>query len=126
MRPSSSDWASIFFWVILGGLIVWAYNAATLKKVEKSEAASSSVNQLKKSAQAAISAGPQLTSWQTAEGTVISLSIPKLSAGGHLLEVKKCIIWRDAITKTASLHCDRDKLDLTDAPVELPDLSDYR
>jgi len=68
--------------------------------------------QREQAVQAALNAGPQTRSWQTNEGTVIELNIPKVGAVGGLLETQRCIVWRDAVTKTSALHCDREEIDM--------------
>ena len=126
MKSSLSDGLRILFWVVLGGAIVWGYSAATSKKAEKSALATSRFEQRKTAVQATVKAGPQVFSNETPEGTVIQLSIPAPSQTGNFVDVKRCIVWRDAATKTSSLHCDHDELDLDDSHLEPPDLSDYR
>lgn len=67
-------------------------------------------SQREQAVQAAINAGPQTRSWQTREGAVIELIIPKTN--GRLLESQRCIVWRDAVTNSSALHCDREEIDL--------------
>lgn len=76
--------------------------------------------QRKQAAQATLKAGPKTTTWDTPEGTVIALSIPQATHGANV-ETKRCIVWRDAVTKTAALHCDKDEIDLSDYPTEKPE-----
>ena len=109
-----------FLWIILGGLIVWGYGAATDKKTEKVIATSTDIAQRKQSTQAIVQAGPQTTTWETIQGTVIALDIPKATLGGSFIEVRHCIVWRDAITKTSALHCDREEINPQDYPSDPP------
>lgn len=109
-------------WVVLGGLLVWGYGAATDKKAEKAATASMSYAQRKQATAAVIQAGPQTTSWETPQGTVIALDIPKAALGGSFVEVKHCIVWRDAVTSTSALHCDKDEIDTRDYPSDPPDV----
>ncbi len=76
--------------------------------------------QREQAVQAAINAGPRTRSWQTREGTVIELIIPKTS--GRLLESQRCIVWRDAVTSTSALHCDREEIDLRNFESDPPEL----
>lgn len=104
----------------MGALIVWLYGVATDKKVEKATVASASHAQRKQATAAIINAGPQTTVWETIQGTVIKLSIPKSLPGGNFVEVKNCIVWRDAVTNTSALHCDADEIDVRDYSTESP------
>lgn len=112
-----------FLWIILGGLIVWGYGAATNKTAEKVVAASTSSAQRKLATTTTVSAGPKTTSWDTPQGTVIAVDIPKSMLDGQFVEIKHCIVWRDAATKTSSLHCDKDEIDTSDYPSDPPDLT---
>jgi len=76
--------------------------------------------QREQAVQAAINAGPQTRSWQTPEGTVIELIIPKTS--GRLLESQRCVVWRDAVTNTSALHCDREEIDLRHLESDPPEV----
>lgn len=82
--------------------------------------------QRKQAVQAALNAGPQTRSWQTSEGAVIELTIPRASITGRRVEYQRCIVWRDAITKSSSMHCDRDDFDPADYPTDPPDHSNLR
>ena len=104
---------------------MWGYGAVTNKETETKRSAGFAT-QRRQAVQDAVSAGPQLNTWQTAEGTAISVAIPRPSASGRFVDVKKCIVWRDAVTKNASLHCDRDELDLDNQSTEKPDVADPR
>lgn len=109
-------------WIALGGLIVLGYGVATAKKAEKAATTSTSYTQRMKATSATISAGPKTTSWETPQGTVIALDIPKSSMGGSFVEVKHCIVWRDAVTNTSALHCDKDEIDTREYPSDPPDV----
>lgn len=111
---------SILFWIALGIALMWAYGAATENKA--SAAPSASLSQRKQANLNKINAGPQSTAWETPHGTVIALDIPKASAGGLLMEMKRCIVWRDAVTRTSSLQCDKEEIDLKNYPIDPPDL----
>jgi hypothetical protein len=99
-------------WMFLGGLLFWGYQVVIEKKAEKATTASVSYSQRKHATQEIIKAGPKTTISETPEGTVIELSIPKPSFGGSFAEIKQCIIWRDAVTKTSALFCDKDEIDI--------------
>lgn len=88
---------------------------------EKETSSDARRTQRKQVVQDTIKAGPQTTSWETPQGTVIALDIPKASLGGRFVEVKHCIVWRDAVTKTSALHCDKDEIDLQDYPTDPPE-----
>lgn len=113
----------IAFWVVIGGLIVWGYGVATAKKDEKAATTSTSHTQRMKATAATISASPKTTSWETPQGTVIALDIPKPLMGGSFVEVKHCIVWRDAVTKSSALHCDKDEIDTRDYPTDQPEIT---
>jgi len=111
-----------FAWIFMGGLIVWGYGVATDKKAEKAVSTSASQAQRKQATTAIVQAGPQTTTWNTTEGSVIALSIPQARLGGQFVEVKHCIVWRDAVTKTSALHCDKNEIDLRDFPSDPPEI----
>ena len=120
MKSAMDYYAGILFWMALGGAVVWGYGVATEKKA--STTPSVSVAQRKQANLNAVSAGPQSTAWETPYGTVIALDIPKASAGGLLVEQKRCIVWRDAVTNTSSLQCDKDEIDIKNYPTDRPDI----
>ncbi|MGB4115379.1 MAG: hypothetical protein WBK51_02395 [Polaromonas sp.] len=111
-------------WILLGGLIVWGYQVATEKRAEKATIASASYAQRKLATQEILKAGSKTTISETPQGTVIELSIPKASFGGSFLEIKRCIIWRDAVTKTAALSCEKDEIETRNYSSENQRLSD--
>jgi hypothetical protein len=111
----------IVFWIAFGGLIAWGYQAATDKKAEKASTSTESRANRKQAVQNIIKAGPQTTSWETPQGTVIALDVPKATLGGRFIETKHCIVWRDAVTKTSALHCDKDEIDTRDYPYDPPE-----
>jgi hypothetical protein len=113
---------SILFWVAMGVALMWAYGVATEKKASKLTSASSSLAQRKQASRDAIKAGPTSESWETIHGTVIALDIPKPTAGGLLVESQRCIVWRDAVTSTASMQCDKSEIDLKNYPIDPPDI----
>ncbi len=120
MKSAMDYYAGILFWMALGGAAVWGYGVATEKKA--AAAPSASLTQRKQANLNAVSAGPQSTAWETPHGTVIALAIPKASAGGLLMEMKRCIVWRDAVTSTSSLQCDKEEIDIKQFPIDPPDL----
>lgn len=69
---------------------------------------------------AVIQAGPQTVSWDTPQGTVIEITIPRATLGGNFVESKRCIVWRDAVAKTASLFCDREEIERPDLSPDTP------
>lgn len=79
----------------------------------KDAADAASRAQRKQVVQDTIRAGPQTKSWQTPEGTVIELTIPKATSIDSFANVRQCIVWRDRETQTSSLFCDKDELDLS-------------
>ena len=79
-----------------------------------------------KAVQAAIDAGPTTRTWQTPEGALVELTIPMASIGGRRVEYQRCLVWRDAATRTASLDCDRDDIDLSDYPTDPVDYTDLK
>ncbi|WP_294767160.1 hypothetical protein [uncultured Rhodoferax sp.] len=113
--------ASIAFWMALGGGIVWFYQTAVATKAEKAVARSSQSSDIKARNAAIVAAGPTAEVFKTAEGEVIQLSIPVASLGGSLVQHKKCTVWRDAVTKTSSLHCEREEIDLAAYASDGPD-----
>jgi hypothetical protein len=78
--------------------------------------------QQEQAVQAALNAGPQTRSWQTPEGAVIEVTIPKTSGPGRLLESQRCIVWRDAVTNTSALHCDREEIDMRNFEGDPPEI----
>jgi hypothetical protein len=111
---------SIAAGIILGGLIVWGYYQVSGRKTEPVTPKQTTAER-KKAAQDVIKAGPKTTEWQTPQGTLIELNIPRSTMGGTLVENKRCIVWRDAITKTASLSCDQKEIDLERLDPDLPE-----
>lgn len=99
-------------WLIAGGLIVFGYQTMTEKKSQKASAAEVSVGQRKQSLEAAIAAGPKARTWELSQGTVVEILIPLTKYGGDWLETKRCYVWRDASTKTSSMACDPDEMNL--------------
>lgn len=109
-----------FGWILLGGLIVGSYQAALGKKTKKESSTSNSYAQRKLAAHDVVKAGPQITVSETPQGTVIQLNIPKTSFDGGLVEIKRCIVWRDTVTKTAALSCDKDEIDMQSSATNKP------
>jgi hypothetical protein len=120
--PRSFGWLGIIFWVAIGGTLVWTYGAATTKKEATFTRASSGLTVRKQATQDIIKAGPTSTAWETQHGTVIALDIPRATAGGLLVEQKRCIVWRDAVTKTSSLQCDKEEIDIRRHSIDPPDI----
>ncbi len=109
-------------WIILGGLLVWGYGAATEKRSEKVATSTARLTHRKEEVQAIINAGPQTRVWETTQGSVITLDIPKAGLGGRFVETKHCTIWRDTATRTSALHCDKDEVDTRDYPSDAPEV----
>ena len=84
------------------------------------------LTQQKQEVQSTLRAGPQTRTWQTPEGALVELTIPRASLTGRSVEYQRCVVWRDATTKTAFMHCDRDNIDLADHPTDPPDYSNLR
>lgn len=120
--PKSFGWLGIIFWVAIGGALVWAYGAATATKEATFTQASRSLAKREQSTQDIIKAGPTSAVWETPHGTVIALDIPKATAGGLLVEMKRCIVWRDSVTKTSSLQCDKEEIDIRRHSIDPPDI----
>lgn len=116
-----TNWLGILFWMAIGAALVWGFGIATQKKEPKFTRASPSLTQRKQAALDTIKAGPKTSTWETPHGTVIALDIPKATAGGLLVEIKRCVVWRDAATKTSSLQCDKDEIDIRHHSIDPPD-----
>jgi hypothetical protein len=93
----------------------------TSKDISKESHGRTTSAERKQAIQSVIDAGPQTKSWQTPEGTVIELTIPKTSGAGNFLESQRCIVWRDAVTKTSSMHCDKEEIDIRDYSGDPPE-----
>ena len=117
-----TSWLGILFWMAIGAALVWGFGIATQKQEVKPARASSGLTVRKQATQDIIKAGPTSTAWETQHGTVIALDIPRASAGGLLVDMKRCIVWRDAVTNTSSLQCDREEIDIKQFPIDPPDL----
>lgn len=102
--------AWIIFWIALGGVGVWGWQAATAKPFEKPPSAG--IAQRRQAVATTLAAGPQTTSWSTPHGDVIELSVPSATVGGRLLELRRCIVWRDHITSSSSMSCDPPEIEL--------------
>ena len=116
------NWAGMIFAMLIGGTLVWFFGSTTEKKEAKLQKTSASLTQRKQATLDIIKAGPKSTAWETPHGTVIALDIPKASVGGLLIEMKRCIVWRDAVTTTSSLPCDKDEIDIDHHSVDPPDI----
>jgi hypothetical protein len=117
-----TSWLGILFWMAIGAALVWGFGIATQKQEVKPAKAASSLTVRKQATQDIIKAGPTSTAWETKHGTVIALDIPRATAGGLLVEQKRCIVWRDAVTKTSSLQCDKEEIDIRGHSIDPPDV----
>lgn len=105
----AADIGSIVFWIALGGLGVWAYQAGGQAKPTKVSAATA---KSRLAVTKAVAFGPRTTLWSTPHGDVIELTVPAATVGGRLLEVRRCIVWRDPNTGASSMSCAEPALDL--------------
>ena len=122
MKFNLDDIFGIAFWMVLGGVILWAYQVSTDNKPEPKGTAN---QQRKHKVAATVSAGPTTNAWTTAEGQLIELVIPYPGVGGSFLETKRCHIWRDAATNTSSMVCAPEEIDLSYTS-DPPDYEDLR
>jgi hypothetical protein len=122
MKSRLQTLLGMLFWLGLGALLLFWFQEVNSKKVEKSSVTTENRAQRKQAAQDVIKAGPKTTEWQTPQGTLIELNIPRSTMGGTLVENKRCIVWRDAITKTASLSCDQKEIDLERLDPDPPEI----
>lgn len=112
----------VLFGVALSGVALsLAYQAATDKRADKGAQSIARMAHQQQATKAIVSAGPQAIATETPQGTVIDLTIPKVGMGGAFIETRKCVVWRDAVTKTASMFCDPQELDPTPLALDLPD-----
>jgi hypothetical protein len=109
-----------FAWILMGGLLVWGYQAATAKKSEKAAAATVSNAQRAESIAAQLKAGPTTQVWNTPEGQLLQLQIPTAGPANLYVEQRNCLVWRDAATKTSALFCASPEPDIGD-PLDPPD-----
>ena len=111
-----------FIWVALGGALVWGYYMATATRAAKEGTTSASSAKLRQSVAKSVAFGPRTTLWSTPHGDVIELTVPAATVGGRLLEVRRCIVWRDPNTRASSMSCAEPALDLvpSDGP-EVPE-----
>lgn len=112
MRAHIETLLSILFWMALCGGIVWLSGIGSLKKAEKAQLATQTMQAKEKQVHNALQNGPKVAKWETPEGTLISLAIPMQGAISSFLDVQKCIVWRDAATGAALMHCDKAAMDL--------------
>jgi hypothetical protein len=112
MRQHVETLLSILFWVALGGAIVWLSGVGNQKETDKAQRAAQTTQAKEKQVQAALQAGPTVVKWETPEGTLLSLAIPRQGVISSFLDVQKCIVWRDGATGAALLHCDKAGMDL--------------
>lgn len=99
---------SILFWIVLGAAILWMYQAATTRQGEKSDLVKSKTASRRATVTKAMLDGPKTTIWATPNGDVIELLFPSSSVGGQIVEVKRCIVFRDTFTKSSSMSCDQE------------------
>lgn len=102
-------------------LIAIGICACTSKDAPKEPHTRPTSAERKQAVQAVVNAGPQTKSWQTPEGTVIELTIPKTSGAGNFLESQRCVVWRDAVTKTSSMYCDKEEIDIREFSGDTPE-----
>ncbi len=102
-------------------LIAVVLSACTNKDAVRDHTSRTTSTERQKAVRAVLDAGPQTKSWETPEGTVIELTLPKAGMTGMFLESQRCIVWRDAVTKTAALHCDRGEINHQDYPGDPPE-----
>ncbi|MDZ7892360.1 MAG: hypothetical protein U5L73_11460 [Rhodoferax sp.] len=120
------DFLNVLFWMALGAALVWGYGAATNIKAEKSLAVTEGAERLRSAIKEKIDRGPQVETWDTGEGQLVTVYIPS-SLAGVAVSVKRCFVWRDAITKSSSMSCPSDSDDRIDyLEADGPDYSDYR
>jgi hypothetical protein len=126
MKFNLDDIFGIAFWMVLGGVILWGYGAVTDKKAVSANPPAATTKQRKLAVANTVRSGPKTEIWSTPHGDVIKLDVPYATVGGLLVEIKHCILWRDMLTKTSSMHCEQNQLDTRDYPSDPPDYSDLR
>lgn len=97
-------WAEPLLWMALGGLVVWLYGLAMNTKADKAAANSVTATQREARAQAIVSKGPETRMTATTMGDIIEVDIPQKTPLG-LVELQRCVVWRDHGNKTSSLSC---------------------
>lgn len=109
-------------WLLLGGAIVWGFSLATDKKTEKAQKATASHSARQAAVAQSVAKGTQVEVEKTEEGDLITLYVPSKGVGGLYVEVKRCLVWRDAVTKTSSMSCPPDVDDRDLIPDDPPDI----
>ncbi len=95
-----------FVCFLIGGGLVWAYFAVTKTNTDTTKDNSTQRVERKKQVEERIAAGPKVSVRKTAEGELLEVLVPFKSLGGSLVETNRCMVWRDAVMKTASMVCD--------------------
>lgn len=111
-----------FAWILLGSLLAWGYGVATTKKAEKSAAVTVSSAKRAETIAAQLKAGPTTEVSNTPEGQLVNLQVPTAGPGNLYVEQRTCLVWRDAVTKTTAMHCDKPEIDLDAYPTDKPDI----
>lgn len=129
MKSHINYMLSVAFWMVLGGAIVWGYQAASRPPTFAANPADKrqTMDERKRDVRNVVSAGPQTKLWATPHGEIIEVAIPTASIGGRFVQFKRCTVWRDPITATSSISCPSEPAEDRDLyPTDQPDLSDLR
>lgn len=101
-------WAEPLLWMALGGLVVWLYGLAMNTKADTAVAGTVTAEQRQARALAVISKGPETRMTATTMGDIIEVDIPQKTPLG-LVELQRCVVWRDHGNKTSSLSCSAER-----------------
>ena len=93
-------------YLLIGGGLVWGYFTVVHTNADTAKVSASQRMERKKQVEERIAAGPKVNVSKTAEGDMLEVLIPSKSLGGSLVETTRCMVWRDAAMKTASMVCD--------------------
>jgi len=106
MRSEKSYW--IVAAIVAVVVAAWAWDAAKTRTVKESADRRAQRSALDENAQRQLQAGPTTRGWATPHGNLVEIRLPVDRYGVGVVEIQRCIVWRDGSTGTSSMHCDPD------------------
>lgn len=98
------------YWVVAviaaATLAAWAWNGAVMRTNKEADERRMERVAGDERALKQLAAGPATKAWTTPHGSLVEIRIPTDRFGIGIVSLQHCIVWRDAETRTSSMHCD--------------------
>lgn len=102
--------AAATYWIMAGIVAVvlaaWAWEGAKTRTTKESAERRATKAAINDRALRQLQSGPTTRGWQTPHGSLVEILLPTDRYGVGIVEIQRCIVWRDGETGTSSMHCD--------------------